>query len=185
MGERAVTRKSNRRVVAVLGAVALAGSLAACSGGQPGAAAVVDGRVIRTTDVDRATRELSGVFPGLTSSAVVTVLLVEPLISAHASDAGIGVSDEQAVEALQAQAEQQGVELAGDLSGASVSVARYALESSALQQSDQGADIQQAVSEDLAAADVTVNPRFGTVGEGNVPGPTSYPWLVTAATEGS
>ncbi len=176
-----MTRKSNRRVVAVLGAVALAGSLAACSGGQPGAAAVVDGRVVRTTDVDRATRELSGVFPGLTASAVVTVLVVEPFISAHASEAGIGVSDDQAVDALTTQAEQQGVELTDDLSPASVAVARYALESSLLQKADDGPAIQQAVAEDVAAADVDVNPRFGTAGEGNVPGPTSYPWLVAAA----
>lgn len=176
-----MTRKSNRRVVAVIGAVALAGTLAACSEGQPGAAAVVDGRVISASDVDTATRELSGLLQGVSPSAILTVLIFEPIIGEHVAEAGMGVTDQQAEDFLAQQAAAQDVTLDGDLSAPSVAVGRYLMEITALQQSDDGgAAVQAAVSEDYAAADVTVNPRFGTLDESGTIGATVYPWLVQA-----
>ncbi len=182
-----MTRKSNRRVVAVIGAVALAGTLAACSGGQPGAAAVVGDRVVRTADVDVATRELAALLQNVSPSAVLTVLMVEPIIAEHSSEAGTGVTDQQAEDFLAQQAAGQDITLDADLSAPSITVGRYLMEITALQQSDDGgAAVQTAVAEDFAAQDVTVNPRFGTVDANGAIGATAYPWIVgtqdTAAT---
>lgn len=175
-----MTRKSNRRVVAVIGAVALAGTLAACSGGQPGAAAVVGDRVVRTADVDTATRELAALLQNVSPSAVLTVLMIEPILAEHVSEAGMGVTDQQAEDFLVEQATAQDITLDGDLSAPSVAVGRYLMEITALQGSDDGgAAVQAAVSEDYAAQKITVNPRFGTVDETGAIGATSYPWLVT------
>lgn len=174
-----MTRKSNRRVVAVIGAVALAGTLAACSGGQPGAAAVVGDRVISSSDVDTATRELAGLLQGVSPSAVLTVLIFEPIIAEHSSEAGLGVTDQQAAEFLAQQAAGQDITLDADLSAPSITVGRYLMEITALQQSaDGGAAVQAAVSEDYAAQDITVNPRFGTLDEAGTIGATAYPWIV-------
>jgi hypothetical protein len=165
-------------VVAVIGAVALAGTLAACSGGQPGAAAVVGDRVVRTADVDTAMSELSGLLPNVAPSAVLTVLMIEPIMAEHSSEAGLGVTDQQAEDFLAEQAASQEVTIDSDLSAPSITVGRYLMEITALQQTADGATVQQAISDEYAAQDISVNPRFGTVDANGAIGATAYPWIV-------
>lgn len=179
-----MTRKSYRRAVPVIGALAVVATLAACSGGQPGAAAVVGDRVVRVSDVDTATRELAGVLQGVTAPVVVAVLAQEPVVVEQAADAGLGVSDEQARAALEQQvrdaAAAQGQDAGTDLtfSPPSVAVMRYALAFGALQESGDEADLAE-LQDSLAALDITLNPRYGST---DAPGtPTTYPWLVPTA----
>lgn len=175
-----MTRKTVRRTVSVLGVLAVAGSLAACGGGRPGAAAVVDGRSIPVSDVDAATRELGPVLQGVTSSAILGTLVQEPTVAAVAEDAGVGVSDEQARDALQQQAAAAGGDESQDFSPASVTVMRYVLEVQALQGAPDAEGTLTSLQEALGGLDLTVNPRFGTADELGTIGTTTYPWLVSA-----
>lgn len=173
-----MTRKSYRRAVPVIGALAVVASLAACSGGQPGAAAVVGDRVVRVSDVDTATRELTDVLQGVTAPAVVGVLVQEPVVVEQAADAGLGVSEEQARDALTQQAEQAGAGSDLAFSAPSVAVMRYVLALGALQQSADEARLTD-LRDRLADLDVTISPRYGSA---EAPGtPVAYPWLVPTA----
>jgi hypothetical protein len=176
-----VTRKSNRRVLTTIGAVALAGVLAACGGGQPGAAAVVGDRVVRASDVDTATRELADVLQGVTQSAVVGVLVQEPVIRRHAVEAGVAVTAEQAREALDAQVEAAGLDGDREFSDTSVTVMRYVMQIQRLQDSDDADQVLTDLQADLGSLEFTVSPRYGSAGENGTIGTTTYPWLVPAA----
>lgn len=179
-----MTRKSNRRVVSALAAVALAGTLAACSGGQPGAAAVVGDRVIPVSDVDAATRELADVLQGVTPASVVGVLIQEPLVAAVAEDAGVGVSDQQAAEVLAQGLETAGADSDREFSASSLTVARYVLELQAVQQLSDAQDRIAELQDGIVSLDFTINPRFGTPIENGMIGATTYPWLVVSDTAG-
>jgi hypothetical protein len=170
---------SIRRVVPVLGALVVAGALAACSGGQPGAAAVVGDRAVATSDVETATRELAAVYgEGAPSSTVVLISLVQsPFVAAAAEDAGAAVSEQQARDGLAADAEAAGVP-ADDFSAAAVDVVRTSLTVQALADSPAAAQAQAAIAEDLSAQDLRLNPRFGTVDADGAITTTDYPWLV-------
>jgi hypothetical protein len=178
-GERTVAWTSIRRVGPVLGALVVTGALAACSGGQPGAAAVVGDRAVATSDVETATRELAAVYgEGAPSSTVVLISLVQsPFVAAAAEDAGAAVSEQQARDGLAADAEAAGVP-AGDFSAAAVDVVRTSLTVQALADSPAAAQAQAAIAEDLSAQDLRLNPRFGTVDADGAITTTDYPWLV-------
>lgn len=175
-----MTRKTVRRTVSVVGVLAVAGVLAACGGGRPGAAAVVDGRSIPTSEVETATLELGPVLQGVSASAILGVLIQEPTVAAAASDAGVAVSDEQAADALDQQVAAAGGEAGQEFSPASVAVMRYLLEIQGLQGADDADTRLAALQEDLGALDLTVNPRFGTADDLGTVGTTAYPWIVSA-----
>ena len=175
-----MTRRTVRRTVSALGVLVVVVGLAACGGGRPGAAAVVDGRTIPTADVQDATRELDGVLQGVTSSAILGVLVQEPTVRALAEDAGVAVAEDTAADALAEQLTAVGGDPDQDVSPASVTVMRYLLEIEALQGARDAEVLLATLQEDLGALDVTVNPRFGTADELGTVGATSYPWLVSA-----
>ncbi|MCG7287815.1 hypothetical protein MHY85_17770 [Cellulomonas sp. ACRRI] len=175
-----MTRKTVRRTVSAVGVLAVAGVLAACGGGRPGAAAVVDGRSIPTSDVETATRELGPVLQGVTSSAILGVLVQEPTVAAAAADAGVAVSDEQAADALDQQVAAAGGEAGQEFSPTSVTVMRYLLEIQAMQGADDADTLLASLQEDLGSIDFTVNPRFGSADELGTIGTTTYPWIVSA-----
>lgn len=174
-----MTRKTVRRTVSAVGMLAVAGVLAACGGGRPGAAAVVEGRSIPTSEVETATQELAPVLQGVSASAILGVLIQEPTVAAAASDAGVAVSDEQAADALDQQVEAAGAP-AQDFSPASVAVMRYLLEIQGLQGASDADTLLASLQEDLGALDFTVNPRFGTADDLGTVGTTAYPWIVSA-----
>lgn len=175
------TRTAVRRVVPVLGALVVAGALAACSGGQPGAAAVVGDRVISTADVETATRELNAVFgdASLSSTSVVIALVQAPVVDEVAAEAGVAVSEETARDTLAAAAEDAGVRTDG-FSDAAVTVMQLSLAGQALATVPDAEQAQAAVAGSLAEQDLRLNPRFGTVSDEGAFTATTYPWLVAA-----
>ncbi|MBT0992882.1 hypothetical protein KIN34_01070 [Cellulomonas sp. DKR-3] len=184
------------RALAATGGLVAAGLLAACSG-TPGAAAVVDDRVITTSDVQVASDELAALGQQFDVSAVVSVLIQEPTVTAIAQEHGVGVSDADAVALLDqvaaslGQADDDTDPGAGEatpetFSEPTIAIARYSLASGNLQEADDADAIGDEVSERLAALDVDVNPRFGTADENqNVTALTSWPWIAAPEADAS
>lgn len=173
-----VTRKSYRRVVPALGALAVVAALTACGGGRPGAAAVVGDRVVPVSAVDSATTELGDVLQGVSQSAILEVLVQEPVVTALTEDAGVALSDEQVRDALDQQVAAAGGDADREFSASSVAVMRYVLGLNALQQTADPQQLMVTLQDDLTALDVTVSPRYGTPGDLGRITPTVYPWLV-------
>lgn len=189
-------RRAGPRALAVASGLVAAGLLAGCSG-TPGAAAVVDDRVIRTSDVQVASDELAALGQSFDVSAVISVLIQEPTVTAIAQEHGVGVSDSDAVALLDQVAESlgqadgattpdAGTGTPETFSDATIAIARYSLASGNLQEADDADAIGEEVAERLAALDVDVNPRFGTADESqNVTALTSWPWTVTSEADAS
>jgi hypothetical protein len=175
----AVQWRTGARAAGVLVALATTAGLAGCSG-QPGAAAVVDGTAIPTADVRAALEELAPYFQGVTTTNVLAVLVQEPTVVGLAAEKGVGVSDEDA-EALLDQVVQQKVKGAtATFTEPSLAVARYSIAYTNLQGLPEDAGIGDEIDARLRKLDVEVNPRFGTLEDGNqVAEPTPVPWLVT------
>lgn len=181
---------TRHRALAVAGGLVAAGLLAACSG-TPGAAAVVDDRVISTSDVQVASDELAALGQSFDVAAVISVLIQEPTVTAIATEHGVGVSDEEAIALLDqvAQSSPTAGTLAGaetEFSDATIAIARYSLASGNLQETSDPEAVGEEVAERLGELDVEVNPRFGTADENqNVTALTSWPWIVAPEADGS
>lgn len=170
--------------VLVAGGVA-ATVLAGCAG-QPGAAAVVDGTTIPTSDVRAATEELGPYLQDVSPANVLTVLVHEPTIVDVAAEHGVGVSDAEAQELLESVASQSDPDADVTFSPASLAVARYSLAYSRLQEREDAQEVLGEALERVAALDVEVNPRFGSTDDGNtVVAPTARPWIVVPVTDGA
>ncbi|MBF0688965.1 MAG: hypothetical protein IR158_14515 [Cellulomonas sp.] len=179
------TRGRGRVVAAV---VAAGGLLAGCSG-QPGAAAVVDGRTITTAELAATQEELAPIFAGARAQDVLGVLITEPFALEVAADEGVGVNDEEARELLrtvsvQALGEEEGS--AREFGPGSLAVARYSLATAALQDLPGAQAAADRYQERVAAADIEVNPRFGEFTEGLVVAPPTTPsWVVPEGGRGA
>ncbi|HEY0216742.1 MAG TPA: hypothetical protein VGC57_10160 [Cellulomonas sp.] len=170
------------RTVGAAGAVLLVGALTACSGGQPGAAAVVDGdRVIPVSDVDSATRELADALSGVEPSTILGVLIQEPVFASFAEQEGVGVSEDQVDDQIATLQEQAGGDTGAELSESARTVVRYTLEVAALQNLPDIDTVAPDVNAALGALDVTISPRYGTVASDGTIGTTSYDWIVPSA----
>lgn len=174
-----------QRVGALLAVGVGATALAGCSA-QPGAAAVVDGTTIPTSDVRVATDELRPYLQDVSPSNVLTVLVHEPTIVAVAEEHGVGVSDEEAVELLESVAAQRSPDASVTFSQPSLTVARYSLAYTRLQELEDAQEVLGEALERIAALDVEVNPRFGSTDDTNaVVAPTARPWIVVPQTDGA
>ena len=181
----AVQWRAGARAAGVLVALTTTAGLAGCAG-QPGAAAVVDGTAIPTTDVSTALDELEPWFEGVTTTNVLAVLVQEPTVVELAAEKGVGVSDEDA-EALLAQVVQQKVQGAtATFSDPSLAVARYSIAYTNLQGLPESDGVGEEIDARLRDLDVELNPRFASLEDGNQVGaPTPAPWLVTSAPSAS
>ncbi len=189
-----------RARVAAAVVVAVAG-VAGCSA-QSGAAAVVEGRTIPVADVDAATEELTPYLQNASPSAVLLLLVAEPVFDRVATANGIGVSDQEAqdvLDALAAPAEPpadggegaedgadeapaaDGATEAPEFGPASLSVARLTLLQRKLGEHPDGQALMAEVTADLAELDVDVNPRYGRIDfeQGGIT-PFEHDWLVPA-----
>lgn len=173
--QRSTTRG---RVLTTLGTVGLVAGLAACTG-QPGAAAVVDGRAIPVSDVQDAATELAPFFQGVTPSAMVAVLVQEPVLRHFLESQNAGVSDDQADAALTQLVAQAKGDKDQQFSDASREVVRYTLEYTALKDLSSTVDITP-FTDAITDLDLQVSPRFGSVDDGNAITDTTYPWIVPA-----
>jgi len=169
----------------VLGAL-VAGGVSGCAG-QPGAAAVVDGREISVAELQTATSELTPYLQSATQSSVLMVLVAVPVFDKAASAAGVGVSDDDAKALLDnaaktaADSGKAPAPTAG-FSDAAVQVAKFTLLQQNIQKLPNAADVSAQITDDLVALNPEINPRYGTADftTGNVT-PATYPWLVVPA----
>ncbi|WP_028050867.1 hypothetical protein [Cellulomonas sp. URHD0024] len=158
--------------------LATAAVLAGCAG-QPGAAAVVDGTPIPTSDLQTALDEIKPYVPGATPSAVLGALVVEPTVSAMAAEAGVGGSDEDAKAYLDAVVKNVSPEAHPTFSPASIAIGRYFVAFTNLSNLSNQNVVSDDITKRIADLDVEVNPRFGTLGEDNKVAPAVPPtWLV-------
>jgi len=138
-------------------ALALAGVLAlsACSGTSSAeTAAVVDGRVITEQQVRVATEQINAAFKPeqpLTAAQTLTLLIRAPYINKAAADAGLAQSESAA------RAAPQFKNLTESPDEATVEVLQA---EASLQQIDDAG--RQKLTQEFAALDMTINPRYGT-----------------------
>lgn len=140
-----------RATVAAALALGAALALSAC-GAQPGAAAIVGGRVISDHDVQTAATETNRGIPGmntkLTSADTLVSLILAPYVLEAARNGGHGISDSQARSVLSKLPNP---------SDATLEFVRTQLAIQSLTQAD-----QQSILEKLSTQKITVNPRYGT-----------------------
>ena len=150
---------SVRRSVAAL-AVGAALVLAGCGSARADRAAVVDGTVIPEDTLQTATDEVNRMEPALlqqalTPSGTLTALVQAPVVLDYLADKGVVVSESMATQ----QARDRGI---AEPSEGTLSVIRLASAITAAQQSGQFSDADAiALTEQLRALDVEVNPRYG------------------------
>jgi hypothetical protein len=148
-----------RRSVAAL-ALGAALVTAGCGTSTADKAAVVDGTVIRETDLQAAMSEINGMDPALlqeqlTPSGTLTALVQAPVVLDYLEGKGIVVSDSVASKEAAARGVQEPSET-------TLQIIKLASAISAAQQSGQFAEADaQALSEQLRSQDVEVNPRYG------------------------
>ena len=128
------------RAAGLLVALTTTVGLAGCAG-QPGAAAVVDGTVIPTSDFEAALTELMPWFQGVTTANVLAVLVQEPTVVELAEEKGVGVSDEDAQALLDQVVEQKVAGATATFTEPSMAVARYSIAYSNLQDLPDAASI--------------------------------------------
>lgn len=166
----------------VLVAVAALGVLLTGCSGQPGAAAVVDGRTITTAEVAQAREELAPIFQQVAASDVLQALILEPFVTQIAAERGVGVNDAEALDLVrssigQVVGEKEAASL--EFGSGALAIARYSLALTALQDLPDAQEAASDYTERLAAADVEVNPRFGTFTEDLAVTPPETPsWIV-------
>lgn len=166
------------RVRPFAAAVSVAGllMLTGCAG-DPGAAAVVDGRTITRAEVEAAHDDLAA-GGGVSTGQALWILAIAPLFIDAAAAEGVGVSEDQARQAL-----VEGNEEAGgadsEVADSTVQIARAILSSQALEGLENGGEVLSGVEEDIMALDIEVNPRYGDLDqEAGTIAPSVAPWIV-------
>jgi hypothetical protein len=177
-----LTASRARRPLAVAGAVVLAATLLSACTGQPGAAAVVDGRRIDVSALQQGTKELAPYFSGIDQASVLLVLMEAPALDAVASDAGLGVSAQQASDALATTAKDAGTNPVPVFGEAAIVTQRFLMEKDALQKSPNATELVAKVGVRLKAAKAEVSPRYGALdmAQGTATA-IAYPWLVASS----
>lgn len=153
---------SVRRSLAVLAAGA-ALVTAGCGSGEsgPNRAAVVDGTVISQTELMTAMREVNAMEPALvqqalTPSGTLTALVQAPIVLEFLAGKGVVVSDSVATR----DAQGRGVQSPSD---STLEIVKLAAAISSAQQAGQITEADGVtLSQQLAAQEVVVNPRYGT-----------------------
>ena len=133
----------------VLGAAVL---LSGCGDQQPGAAAVVDGRVISDADAQQVAAQIStvpGVQQKVTPADTLVSLILAPYVIDQAEKDGKGISESQA---------RAAVKEIKNPSPATIDFVRTSMAAGGL--SDRA---RAAVLAEVAKAKITVNPRYGTL----------------------
>ena len=133
----------------LLGAAVL---LTGCGAQRPGAAAVVDGRVISVSDAQQVAEQIStvpGIQQKLTPADTLVSLILAPFVLDQAAKDGKGISEDQA---------RVAVKEIKDPTPATLQFVRTSLAANALSE-----QARTAVLSEISKAKITVNPRFGTL----------------------
>lgn len=183
---RPAARRRRRTVTATAGVAVLVATLLAGCTGQPGAAAVVEGRAISVADVQQATAELQPYFQSVDQSTVLMLLIGAPTIESVAKDAGLAVSDQQAIDLLDKAATSAGATTPPTFGAPAIEVIRFSLAQKAIEGASNAATLVKEVNDKLTALHAEVSPRYGTIDltTGTVT-PISYDWIVKPAAAGT
>lgn len=174
------------RVRAALVAAAVVGGvvLGGCSA-QPGTAAVIDGRSISQDTLNTTVEELAPLLQTAEPRAVLAALMVAPFFIEAADENEVGISESQTRQLMDGAAEQSGVP-ATDWSDASVELVRFSLAQQSLLALPDGAEIIGAVEDEIFAAPIDVNPRYGRLDpETGQVEPLDLPWITAGADGGT
>ncbi|MBC7290931.1 MAG: hypothetical protein H5T83_06295 [Actinotalea sp.] len=152
-------RHAARTAVALaVGAVLLTG----CAG-APGTAAVVDGRVITESALQRTTAELGRLVPqGIPAQQVLINLIAAPYLIDAAAEIGAGVSEAEARQLAEQLAAQAGLGEVPELGPGSLDVLRATLAQGKISQSQDPGAVFAEFEQELAEADVELSPRYGS-----------------------
>jgi len=174
--------RRRRTVTATAGVAILVATLLAGCTGRPGAAAVVDGRTISVADVQQATAELQPYFQSVDQGTILMLLIGAPTIESVAKDAGLAISDQQAVDLLDTAAKSAGVTTPPTFSAPAIEVIRFSLAQKAIEGATNASALVTEVNDKLTALHAQVNPRYGTLDltKGTVT-PIAYDWIVKPA----
>lgn len=158
------------RASALAAAAAVLALVAACGTPEAGSAAVVGDRRISQIELQQATADVQSIVPPenpITRQTVLGWLITEPYLSAAARSNGLGVSEDD-VRQIFTSSGFRSTDGSGAPSEAALRAVRSAL---ALQKiagqgsplgREKATEVLGKVSADLQAAQVRVNPRFGT-----------------------
>jgi len=117
----------------------------------------------------------------VTTTNVLAVLVQEPTVVELAEEKGVGVSDEDAQALLDSVVQQKVKGATADFTAPSLAVAKYSIAYTNLQGLPDASDVGKEIDTRLRKLDVDVNPRFGSLTDGNqVADPTTAPWMVKA-----
>jgi hypothetical protein len=172
-----MTRTSHLRFPTAFALALLLGltvTLSACGGAQEaGAAAIVNGKVIRDDDVQTVADQISALGQGgqkLSPGDALLNLILAPFVLAEAGRAGKTVSDSEVRKVV-----------ASALPDPSPATIEFLEMQNALSQLDQTS--KGAVLKALGSAKITVNPRYGTFdpAQGSL-APNSPNWIKPSAT---
>ena len=182
-----MTVQGKRATVGALVALATAVMLSSCAG-EPGAAVVVDGTGIPTSEISTAYDELSPIYQGIGADTVIGAFIDEPVVTEMAKEEGVAPSDEQAEAALMADAQAADPEANPTFTEPALVVGRYIAGYRALVDATDQASVDKELALRRSRLDVEVNPRYGTLGEGNMVSAASpRSWIVqeTPALDGA
>jgi hypothetical protein len=169
---------ARRRIVgAAAAALTLAGLLAGCST-RPGAAAVVDGRTIRTSDLVAVVADLKPALGDVSAAQVLNILIEEPMLVQLAADHGQGVSAADAKSTLDAFFTSAKVTPPAGYSAATLQVGLHQAANAKLRADTTDTTLSQDYTDRLAKLAVTVNPRFGTWDQGQLGAAAAPSWVV-------
>jgi hypothetical protein len=164
-----------RRIGALLLAAGAGVSLAACSG-EPGAAAVVDGRAIPSSEVREVQQEIGEYLRDASTPSVISAMVQEQAVIDFAAAKGVGASEADGDKLLESASSKPG----DTFSDASRVFAQYSVAYSniaGLQDDAVTAELDKV----LDGVQVEVNPRFGSGTDANaVTAPAPLPWIVAA-----
>ncbi|MBK5249612.1 MAG: hypothetical protein JJE50_09295 [Actinomycetales bacterium] len=158
----------------VVGGLALAG----CAG-QPGAAAVVDGRPISEGYLAEAGAEFAP-YSGspLSPADMLTALIQAPVVVQVGSEHGVGVSTQEAVDRLDSVSETSQIATDGEYADGTVQLVQMILTYDALQNSPDSQAISEEVTARIADTDVEINPRYGQWDPKGTIVPVTPEWLI-------
>lgn len=162
-----------RAVVATaVGVAAAVGLLTGCSS-PPGAAAVVDGRVISESYLDDSHTELSGI--GVDRSTLLSLLIAAPYFIDAAEANGVGVSEAEARTLI-----EDGLDDGHEVSAGTVEFIRFRMAIENIASLPDGGEILDDVDRQVLALPMSINPRYGDIDRqtGRI-AITPLPWIVS------
>ncbi|GGC15796.1 hypothetical protein [Cellulomonas carbonis] len=148
---------------------------------SPGTAAVVDGRVITEDALTTAVADLDRLAPGqLDASTVLVTMAATPYFLDAAAANGVEPTEADARRLAAQLAEQTGG--SADLGEGATEVLLFSVANQNIGELDNSAEVLEELYAELSAADVSTNPRRGTLdlSTGQL-APLDLPWVEQAA----